>query len=116
MKKLTEDLVARDRVVRAGGPANTDDLNIFIDDGTQINLFSEHTVIGEQPRPMGTLTSETSMPRLSKRPANAELPAVVVLVQHAFAVVEPEDPQGAGVATARIAREAATKSLENIIV
>ena len=67
-------------------------------------------MIGEQPRPMGTLALETSMPRLLKRLAKAESPAVVVLVQHAFAVVEPEDPQGAGVATARIARDAATKT------
>ncbi len=67
-----------------------------------------HAVLGEQPKPIGTLTSETSMPRLSKRLANAELPAVVVLVQHAFGV-EPDEPRGAGVATARIAREAATK-------
>ncbi len=69
--------------------------------------------MGEQPRPIGTLTSEMSMPRPPKRDANEGLPAVVVLVQHAFAVESP--PLGMGVATARIARAAATKSLENIV-
>jgi len=51
-----------------------------------------HAVMGEQPKQIGTLTSETSMPRLSKRLANAELPAVVMLVQHAFGVESPTNP------------------------
>ena len=32
-------MVARDRVVRAGGAANTDDLNIFMNDGTQKKII-----------------------------------------------------------------------------
>lgn len=71
--------------------------------------------MGEQPKPIGRLASDASMPRLLKRLANEALSAVVVLVQHAFEVVEPDDPQGAGVATARIARDAAMKSLENML-
>jgi len=93
----------------------------------QLTLVEEHdpelptptTVIGLQSRPTRTFRSDRTTPRRPRSVVTAVLSAgVVVDSQHRSVLDEPEpEPQGAGVAAARVARQAtAAKAPVNFIV
>jgi len=115
-QRRAENLVTVDRVVRARSATGANDLRFKW-------CICNETVLRGTTRTCGNGGAAQANRDIDIRDVNAEAleetgKRRVACGRHAGAARvrsrEPDEPRGAGVATARIAREAATKSLESI--